>query len=102
VKEKNNEEEEKETFIASVGWFERFKNQVSCIMLILTVRQLVQMRMQHLNILMLKKIIKDCGYTHQQYLTWMKPVHSGKGCFPELTFLRKKILNLDLKCLNIT
>jgi hypothetical protein len=34
-----------------------------------------------------------------RYLAWVKPVYSGKGCLPELTFLRKKKLNLGLKYL---
>lgn len=25
-----------------------------------------------------------------KYLTWMKPVYSGKACLPELIFLREK------------
>jgi hypothetical protein len=34
-----------------------------------------------------------------KYLALMKLFYAGKGCLPELTFLRKKKLNLDVKCL---
>jgi hypothetical protein len=54
------------------------KTEFSCIMLKLPVRQPVQMRTQHLNIPMFKKIIEYGAYTDQQIFN----VDETGGCWP--------------------